>query len=174
MEHQGLIPVRIVHNDTKANNLLIDNPSGKGICVTDLDTTMPGLTLHDFGDMVRVAANSTVEDTQDIETVVMRLEIFEAVARGYLDAAGSFLNEHEISQLVFSCKAIVLEIGMRFLKDYLDGDIYFRTSRDSHNLDRCRTQFKLVAEMEAQFTALKQIVSWYASSPTISSAGFIG
>ncbi len=158
LSREGLIPERIVHNDTKINNLLIDNQSQRGICVTDLDTTMPGLALHDFGDMVRTATNSAAEDMPNLDEVHMRLDIFEPLARGYLSTAGSFLTANEIRQLVFACQVIVLEIGMRFLTDYLEGDVYFKTRREEHNLDRCRVQFKLLTSIEEQRELMEQIV----------------
>ncbi len=154
----GLMPERITHNDTKVNNLLIDNRSHRGICVTDLDTTMPGLVPHDFGDMVRTAANSAAEDEPNLDRVHMDIEIFEPLLEGYLSSAGQFLNAEEMEQLVFACKVIVLETGMRFLTDYLEGDIYFKTKRKSHNLERCRVQFKLLASIEEQEESMEQIV----------------
>jgi len=154
----GLMPERIAHNDTKVNNLLIDNRNHRAICVTDLDTTMPGLVLHDFGDMVRTATNSAAEDELDLDRVHMDIEIFEPLLKGYLSSAGQFLNAEEMEQLVFACKVIVLETGMRFLTDYLEGDIYFKTKRWSHNLERCRVQFKLLVSIEEQEESMEQIV----------------
>ena len=156
---EGLIPKRIAHNDTKVNNLLIDNLSGRGICVTDLDTTMPGLVLHDFGDMVRTATNNAAEDELNLDLVRMQIEIFEPLARGYLSNAGQFLNTIEMKELVFSCKVIVLEIGIRFLTDHLQGDVYFKTQREGHNLDRCRAQFKLLTSIEEQEELMERIVA---------------
>ena len=158
LNREGLLPARIAHNDTKINNLLIDNQSQRGICVTDLDTTMPGLVLHDFGDMVRTATNSAAEDKPDLDEVHMRIDIFEPLARGYLSTTGTFLTANEIRQLVFACQVIVLEIGMRFLTDYLEGDVYFKTRRKEHNLDRCRVQFKLLTSIEEQRELMEQIV----------------
>ncbi|MGB3715604.1 MAG: aminoglycoside phosphotransferase family protein [Candidatus Promineifilaceae bacterium] len=156
---EGLIPKRITHNDTKVNNLLIDKRSGRGICVTDLDTTMPGLALHDFGDMVRTTTNNAAEDEQNLDLVRMQIEIFEPLARGYLSKAGQFLNTIEMKELIFSCKVIVLEIGIRFLTDHLQGDVYFKTGRKGHNLDRCRTQFKLLTSIEEQEELMELIVA---------------
>ena len=153
-----LLPERITHNDTKVNNILIDDVTGDGICVLDLDTVMPGLVLYDFGDMMRSGTNSAEEDEQRLDRVTMRFDIFEALLRGYLAGAGSFLTPLEREELPFSGKLITMELGMRFLTDYLAGDVYFKTSRERHNLDRCRTQFKLVREMEANFCQMHKLL----------------
>ena len=152
-----LLPERITHNDTKVNNILIDDVTGDGICVLDLDTVMPGLVLYDFGDMMRSGTNSAEEDEQRLDRVTMRFDIFEALLRGYLAGAGSFLTPLEREELPFSGKLITMELGMRFLTDYLAGDVYFKTSRSRQNLDRCRTQFKLVREMEANFCQMHKL-----------------
>lgn len=154
----GIIPERITHNDTKLNNVLIDNITGEGICVIDLDTVMPGLVHYDFGDMVRTSTSPAAEDEKDLSKVVMQFNMFEALLRGYLATAGSFLNPEERRQLPFSGKLITLEIGVRFLTDYLQGDVYFKTKRPEHNLDRCRTQFKLVESIENQFEQMMKIL----------------
>ncbi len=156
---QGELPQRVTHNDTKFNNVLIDDASGKGICVIDLDTVMPGLLLYDFGDSVRSGANPAAEDERDLAKVTLDLGIFERLAAGYLDAACEFLTPLEIDYLPFSAKLMTLECGMRFLTDHLNGDVYFRTHRENHNLDRCRTQLKLVRDMEASFDRMVRIVS---------------
>ena len=155
---QGLIPERITHNDTKLNNVMLDDASGAGICVIDLDTVMPGLALYDFGDMVRTATSPAKEDEQDLSLVKMQFPMFEALARGYLETAGGFLTKTEKSRLAFSGKLITLEIGIRFLTDFLAGDTYFKVHREGHNLDRCRTQFKLVESIEQQETAMNALV----------------
>lgn len=152
------IPERVTHNDTKLNNVMIDDATGAGICVIDLDTAMPGLTLYDFGDLVRTATSPVAEDEKDVSRVTMQMPMFEALARGYLSTAGGFLNEAERAHLAFSGKLITLEIGIRFLTDYLEGDVYFRTKRPGHNLDRARTQFALVASIEAQEEAMRKLV----------------
>lgn len=144
------LPSRITHNDTKLNNVMIDDETGEGICVIDLDTVMPGLALYDFGDMVRTATSPAPEDEQELDKVTMRLEMFDALANGYVSTAGEFLNQAEREHLAFSGKLITLEIGIRFLTDYLEGDNYFKTHRKGHNLDRCRAQFKLLQSMEDQ------------------------
>ena len=154
----GLLPQRVTHNDTKFNNVMIDDATGEGVCVIDLDTVMPGLSLYDFGDAVRSGANNAAEDERDLSLVTIDLEIFEHLVAGYLDAAGEFLTAAEIDHLPFSAKLMTLECGMRFLTDHLDGDRYFRIHRPGHNLDRCRTQFKLVRDLEANLEALEAIV----------------
>ncbi len=155
---EGLIPERITHNDTKLNNVLIDDLSGNGICVIDLDTVMPGLVHYDFGDMVRTGTSPAGEDEMDLKKVYMQFEMFEGLLRGYLASAGHFLNPVEREELPFSGKLITLEIGTRFLTDYLEGDVYFKTHRPNHNLDRCRTQIKLVESIEAQFDAMHKLL----------------
>lgn len=156
---RGEIPERITHNDTKLNNVMIDDTTGTGICVIDLDTVMPGLALYDFGDLVRTATSPAAEDERDLSLVRMQMPMFEALARGYLESAGSFLTETERAYLPFSGKLIAFEIGLRFLTDYLQGDVYFKTKRPGHNLDRARTQFALVQSIEAQETAMKSFVT---------------
>jgi Ser/Thr protein kinase RdoA (MazF antagonist) len=154
---RGEIPERITHNDTKINNVMLDDATGEGICVIDLDTVMPGLALYDFGDMVRSATASAKEDERDLAKVGSRIAMFEALARGYLSEA-AFLLPAEIEELVFSGQLITLTIGIRFLTDYLAGDVYFRTHRPGQNLDRCRTQLQMVRSMEAQAEAMEAIV----------------
>ncbi|TAE75467.1 MAG: aminoglycoside phosphotransferase family protein [Verrucomicrobia bacterium] len=155
---RGEIPYRITHNDTKLNNVMIDAATDEALCVIDLDTVMPGSALYDFGDLVRSATSPAAEDEKDLSKVEMRLPMFEALAGGYLAATASFLTDAEVAQLAFSGKLITLETGIRFLSDHLAGDVYFKTRREGHNLDRCRTQFKLVAEIERHFPALEAIV----------------
>ena len=152
------LPERVTHNDTKLNNVMIDDATGKGICVIDLDTVMPGLALYDFGDMVRTTTSPAREDERDLAKVTMQFPMFEALVRGYLATAAGFLTPAEKKFLPFSGKLITLEIGLRFLTDFLEGDIYFKTHRDGHNLDRCRTQFKLVASIAEQEAAMNHLV----------------
>ena len=154
----GDIPERITHNDTKLNNILIDDVSGEGICVIDLDTVMPGLVHYDFGDMVRTGTSPAAEDERDLSKVTMRFEMFEALLRGYLASADKFLNPCEREELPFAGKLITLENGIRFLTDYLQGDVYFKIARPSHNLERCRTQLKLVESIEDQFDAMHRLL----------------
>ncbi len=158
---QGALPSRVTHNDTKFNNVMIDEQSGEGVCVIDLDTVMPGLAGYDFGDAVRYGANTAAEDERDLSQVHLNLEVFDHFTRGYLDAARAFLTPPEVDYLPFAAKLMTFECGMRFLTDYLNGDVYFRIHRPDHNLDRCRTQFKLVSEMEAQAEEMARIVERY-------------
>lgn len=155
---KGEIPERITHNDTKINNVMLDDATGEGVCVIDLDTVMPGLALYDFGDMCRTATAAAAEDEQDLSKVRMRLEMFKAIANGYLSEAG-FLNRAEREELAFSARLITQMIGMRFLTDFLQGDTYFKIKRPGHNLDRCRTQFKMVQSMEEQQDAMEKVVA---------------
>ena len=157
---QGELPERITHNDTKINNVLLDDATDEGICVIDLDTMMPGSALYDFGDMVRTATMNLAEDAVDYPRVACRREIFEALARGYLDA-GDFLTDAERSLLAFSGRLLTLECGVRFLTDYLQGDAYFKIHRPEHNLDRCRTQFALVRSIQHQEADLQGFVDAY-------------
>jgi Ser/Thr protein kinase RdoA (MazF antagonist) len=152
------LPERVTHNDTKFNNVMLDDSTGEGICVIDLDTVMPGLTLYDFGDMVRTATSPAAEDERDLSKVTMQFPMFEALLRGYLASAGAFLTKDEISYLAFSGKLITFEMGIRFLADYLAGDTYYKVHRDGHNLDRCRTQFKLVESIEQQEAKMNRLV----------------
>ncbi len=164
LQAKGEIPERITHNDTKLNNVMIDDATHEGVCVIDLDTVMPGLALYDFGDMVRSATNSAAEDERDLSRVQARLPVFEALVEGYLAAARPFLNEAEIAHLVFSGRLITFEVGLRFLTDFLEGDVYFKTKRPGHNLDRARNQFALVRSLEAQANEMEAIVRKHATS----------
>ena len=155
----GDLPERITHNDTKINNVLMDNSTGEGVCVIDLDTVMPGLVHYDFGDMVRTATSPAAEDETDLSKVHVHFELFEALLRGYLDAASGFLTPLEKELLPFSGKLITLEIGVRFLTDYLQGDVYFKTKRPEHNLDRCRNQFQRVRSIESQFDQMTKLLA---------------
>ena len=158
LQKGGEILERVTHNDTKLNNVLIDNKSGEGLCIIDLDTVMPGLSLYDFGDMVRTTTSPALEDEKDLSKVYMQMPMFEALAKGYLTAIGDSLTKTERKYLAFSGKLITFEIGIRFLTDYLEGDIYFTVHRDGHNLDRCRTQFKLVESIEQQEERMNRLV----------------
>jgi len=152
------LPERVTHNDTKFNNVMLDDATGEGLCVIDLDTVMPGLALYDFGDMVRTTTSAAMEDERDLDKVAMQFPMFEALVRGYLSSAGSFLTKAEKDLLGFAGKLITFEIGIRFLADYLAGDTYFKVHREGHNLDRCRTQFKLVASIEQQEEKMNRLV----------------
>ena len=157
------LPERITHNDTKFNNVLLDDATGESLCVIDLDTVMPGLALYDFGDMVRTTTSPAAEDEQDLRKVTMQFPMFEALVRGYLSTAGQFLTKTENKFLAFSGKLITFETGIRFLADYLNGDTYFKIHREGHNLDRCRTQFKLVESIEAQEERMNRLVEEIAA-----------
>jgi len=157
----GRIPERVTHNDTKLNNVMIDDRTGEGVCVIDLDTVMPGSVLYDFGDSVRLGAATAAEDERDLAKVGFDLGLFDRLAAGYLDAARGFLVPAETGLLAFSAKLLTLECGIRFLTDHLKGDVYFKIHREGHNLDRCRTQFKMVAEMEKQMAAMDGAVRKY-------------
>lgn len=152
------IPERITHNDTKFNNVMLDVDSGEAMCVVDLDTVMPGCVLYDFGDMVRTTTSPTLEDEPDLSKVNMRMSMFKELARGYIDATGDFLNKTERAQISFSGRLITFTIGIRFLTDYLSGDTYFRVHRPHHNLDRARTQFKLVESIARQEEWMQKFV----------------
>jgi hypothetical protein len=152
------LPERVTHNDTKFNNVMLDDATGEGICVIDLDTVMPGLALYDFGDMVRTATSPAQEDERDLSKVRMQFPMFEALARGYMATAAEFLTPAEKRLLPFSGKLITLEIGIRFLTDFLAGDTYFKVHREGHNLDRCRTQFKLVESIASQGVAMNKLM----------------
>jgi len=154
----GRLPLRITHNDTKINNVLFDNRTGKAICIIDLDTTMPGSPLYDFGDMVRTTTSFAAEDERDLARVKLELEMFRALADGYLEEARDFLTPQEIDLLVFSGRLITFTIGLRFLTDFLEGDVYFRVHRPGHNLDRARAQFALVQSMEKLEKAMDECI----------------
>lgn len=158
---EGSLPLRVTHNDTKLNNVMIDNKSGKGICVIDLDTVMPGFSVNDFGDSIRFGASTGDEDEPDLSKVNFSLELFDIYTKGFLEGCKGRLTEKEIYMFPTGAKMMTLECGMRFLTDYLQGDTYFRIHREKHNLDRCRTQFKLVSDMEKNWDAMKAVVDKY-------------
>jgi hypothetical protein len=155
---KGKIPVRTTHNDTKINNVMLDEKTGKGVCIIDLDTVMPGLSLYDFGDLARTTLSPAAEDEPDLDNVYIDISRFKAILNGYLAAAGGFLNETERDNLVTGAKMMTLLIGMRFLIDFLDGDRYYKIHREAHNLDRCRVQFKLVQSMTKHEEEMMAIV----------------
>lgn len=152
------LPLRITHNDTKLNNVLFDEASGEGICIIDLDTVMPGLVSYDFGDMVRTTACAAAEDERDLSLVWMNFELFEALLRGFLESMGSTLTHAEKMSLAKAGQLITFEQGIRFLADYLRGDTYYKVHRADQNLDRCRTQFRLLVSMEEQSEAIDSLV----------------
>ena len=159
---EGKLPLRVTHNDTKLNNILIDRDTHEGICVIDLDTTMPGLSINDFGDSIRFGANHSKEDEKDLTKVNFDINLYEVYTRGFLEGAQGSLTPAELEYLPWGARLMTLECGIRFLTDYLDGDHYFHIHRPGHNLDRARTQFKLVQDMEQQFDAMAAVVAKYA------------
>lgn len=159
---EGRLPLRVTHNDTKLNNILFDEHTGEALCVIDLDTIMPGLALNDYGDSIRFGASTAAEDEPDVSKVHFDLYLFELYTKGYLEAAGSALTDTEKAYLPWGAKLMTLECGIRFLTDYLQGDTYFKTAHPLHNLERCRTQFKLVSDMEHVWEEMEAIVRKYS------------
>ena len=157
MRERGELPIRATHNDTKINNVLFDEQSGKAVCVIDLDTVMPGLSAFDYGDAIRYGASTGAEDEPDLSKVWFDLDMFRAFTRGFLEACPS-LTEAEKDALALGAYTMTVECGIRFLTDYLEGDKYFAIERENHNLDRCRTQFKLVSDMETHWDEMLEIV----------------
>ena len=157
----GEIPLRVTHNDTKLNNVMIDDATRKGICVIDLDTVMPGLAMNDFGDSIRFGASTAAEDEKDLDKVWCDMDLFDIYAKGFIEGCGGRLTAKEIELLPMGAKVMTYECGMRFLTDYLQGDVYFKTHREGHNLDRCRTHIKLIADMEAKWDIMNEIVKKY-------------
>ena len=154
-------PLRVTHNDTKLNNILFDSNTGKALCVVDLDTIMPGYSVNDFGDSIRFGATTALEDETDLSKVNFDISLYELYVKGFIEGAKGGLTEGELEMLPIGAIMMTFECGMRFLADYLNGDTYFRIHRPSHNLDRCRNQFKLVSDMEAQLDQMKAIVKKY-------------
>jgi len=154
---QGKLPLRVTHNDTKLNNVMLDAQTRKPLCVIDLDTVMPGLAAYDFGDSIRFGASTAAEDEKDLSKVEMSMELFEIFAKGFKESFGDSLTPMERQTLPMGAKLMTLECGIRFLTDYLSGDVYFRIHRPEHNLDRCRTQFKLVSDMEKKWHKMLDI-----------------
>jgi len=155
----GDLPERITHNDCKLNNVLFDQTTGEAVCVIDPDTVMPGFVAYDFGDLVRTATSSTAEDETDLSLINMEMPLFQALARGYVEATRGFLTDVERDLLGFSGKLMTLTIGLRFLADHLAGDVYFGAHREGHNLDRCRAQFRLVESIEEQEAEMNAFVA---------------
>ncbi len=154
----GRIPVRVTHNDTKLNNILMDKTTGEGVCIIDLDTVMPGSALYDFGDAIRFGASSALEDEKDLNKVYFRADMFEAFAKGYIKGAGGAMTKSEIKALPMGAYVITLETGMRFLTDYLENDVYFRVEYPDHNLIRARNQLKLVYDLETRMDEFNRII----------------
>ncbi len=160
---EGKLPLRVTHNDTKLNNILFDADTHKALCIIDLDTVMPGLSLYDFGDSIRFGANTGAEDETDLTKVGLDLGLFEAFTKGYLEGCKGSLTAKEIEMLPMGAKLMTYECGMRFLADFLTGDHYFKVHRVNHNLDRARTQFQLVADMETKWDEMTAIVQKYGN-----------
>lgn len=161
LKQEGKLPVRVSHNDTKLNNIMIDDATGQALCIIDLDTIMPGFSIFDYGDSIRFGANTAEEDEKDLTKVSLSLPLFEIYTKGFLEGSEGRLTETEIGLLPYGAKMMTLECGMRFLTDYLQGDVYFHVSREGHNLDRCRTQLALVADMEEKWSDMERIVKTY-------------
>ncbi len=161
MIENGELPLRVTHNDTKLNNILFDNITNQGLCIIDLDTVMPGLSLYDFGDSIRFGANTATEDEKDLSKVSLSLPLYKAYVKGYLSKAKDALTDLEKELLPFGAKIMTYECGIRFLTDYLNGDVYFKIAYPEHNLDRCRTQFELVADMERKMEQMQEITKKY-------------
>lgn len=161
MLDQGKLPLRVTHNDTKLNNVMIDYETEKGLCVIDLDTVMPGLSVNDFGDSIRFGASTGEEDESDLSKVSLSLELFDLYAKGFIQAAEGSLTKAELDMMPMGAKTMTLECGMRFLTDYLQGDHYFKIHTENHNLDRTRTQLKLVADMEVKWNDMHTIINKY-------------
>lgn len=159
MLEDGRLPLRVTHNDTKLNNIMIDKRTGQALCIIDLDTVMPGLSIFDFGDSIRFGANTAQEDERDLSKVSLSLPLYEIYSKGFLEGCAGSLTPAEVQMLPQGARLMTLECGMRFLADYLEGDIYFKTSRESHNLDRARTQFGLVADMETKWEEMHSILT---------------
>lgn len=157
--NSGELPLRVTHNDTKLNNVMLDAKTGKGICVIDLDTVMPGLSVNDFGDSIRFGANTAAEDETDLDKVSLDTGLYEQYVKGFLEGCRGSLTEKELAMLPTGAKIMTLECGMRFLTDFLAGDTYFRIHRERHNLDRCRTQFALAADMERKWRQMEELVA---------------
>lgn len=155
---KGTIPLRVTHNDTKINNVLLDDKTGEGVCVIDLDTVMPGSMLNDFGDALRTGAATAAEDEEDLSKMSFNLDCFYFFAKGFLEETASTLTEKEIEYLPESALILTYECGIRFLEDYLNGDTYFKVHKDNHNLYRTRTQFKLVKDIESKLPEMREIV----------------
>lgn len=154
---EGQIPLRVTHNDTKLNNILFDKDTKEGICVIDLDTIMPGFSLYDFGDAIRFGAATALEDEADLTKVSISLPLYESYTHGYLSECATALTKAEVDHLAFSAKLMTYECGIRFLTDYLDGDVYFKTDYPEHNLIRARNQFKMVCEIEKHLDEMNAI-----------------
>ena len=162
MRESGELPLRVTHNDTKLNNVLLDRDTRKSLCVLDLDTVMPGLSLYDFGDSIRFGAATAAEDEKDLDKMTMDLNLFRVYTKGFMEACPT-LTDKEVEMLPMGALLMTLECGLRFLADYIDGDHYYRIAYPEHNLDRARTQLKLVADMQNKWEVMNRIVAETAS-----------
>lgn len=160
-QEDGILPLRVTHNDTKLNNILFDEKTGKGLCIIDLDTIMPGLAANDFGDSIRFGAATAEEDEPNLDLMHFDVNLYELYVKGYLEETRDVLTEAEIMSLPWGARLMTLECGIRFLTDYLEGDTYFKTEYPEHNLIRARTQFRLVDEMEQKFDEMNEIIRKY-------------
>ena len=158
----GELPLRVTHNDTKLNNVILDETTHEALCVIDLDTVMPGLVAYDFGDSIRFGASTAAEDEKDTTRVHLSMPMYEAYVKGFLSVCGTSLTARETETLPVGAKMMTLENGVRFLTDYLQGDPYYAISRPEHNLDRCRTQIALVADMEKKWAEMNAVIRRYA------------
>ena len=158
---EGKLPLRVTHNDTKLNNVMLDEKTRTPLCVIDLDTIMPGFSVNDFGDSIRFGANTGAEDEKDLSKININLELFDIYTKGFLEGCDGNLTNDEIMLLPEGAKQMTFECGIRFLTDYLNGDTYFKIHYPEQNLDRCHTQFKLVYEMESHWDEMKAIVKKY-------------
>ena len=161
LQLDGRLPLRVTHNDTKLNNIMIDDETGKAICVIDLDTVMPGLTANDFGDSIRFGASTALEDEQDLSKVSCDLHLFDVYTRGFIEGCGGALTDLEIDMLPMGAILMTFENGIRFLTDHLEGDHYYHIHREGHNLDRCRTQLTLVKDMQEKLPQMNAIIQKY-------------
>lgn len=161
MQKDGRLPLRVTHNDTKLNNIMIDDKTGKAVCVIDLDTVMPGLAANDFGDSIRFGASTALEDERDLSKVSCNLHLFDVYAKGFIEGCGGALTELEIETLPLGAILMTFENGIRFLTDHLEGDHYFKIHREGHNLDRCRTQLTLVKDMQEKLPQMNEIIKKY-------------
>ncbi len=155
---EGVLPLKVTHNDTKLNNIMMDAVTGKAVAIIDLDTVMPGLSIYDFGDSIRFGANTAAEDETDLSKVSLDTDLFKTYTEGFLEGADGGLSDAEVDELFYGAWNMTMECGMRFLTDYLEGDKYFRIHRPGHNLDRARNQFALIKDMEDKEDRLKEIV----------------
>jgi len=158
MIDRGEIPLRVTHNDTKCNNVMVDDVTGEALCVVDLDTVMAGSALYDYGDAIRFGASTAAEDERDLTKVRLDMALFTAFSEGFISRTAEGLTRTELDHMVLGALVMTFEVGLRFLTDYLDGDVYFHTDTPDHNLVRARTQFKLLSDMEAHRAEMEAVI----------------